>query len=191
MDPVKIVVFLAVFGLLLVIGRALSSSSEVHAAAGHAFQPGTLPGPGEAIAEEPSQPVLVGSEMQFPIQIPPVMRREDGSFNRPIFTNYYFAKTDLVRGPSDPNSFVDEFTVLAVDPGTGEGMRYRYTVATPAGLRRYLDERRFDSLYLGASTVIIARWDLGLILETVIDQIMHGHVPEDAPVDEQGIKENS
>src|SRR5262249_2904805 len=190
MDPVKIVVFLAVFGLLLVIGRALSSSSEVHAA-GRAFQPGTLPGSGEAIAEEPTQPVLVGSEMEFPIQIPPVTRREDGSFNRPIFTNYYFAKTDLVRGPSDPNSFVDELTVLAVDPGTGEGLRYQYTVATPAGLRQHMDERRFDSLYLGASAVIIARWDLGLILETVIDQIMHGHVAEDAPVDEQGIKESS
>jgi hypothetical protein len=178
MDPVKITIFLAAFGLLFLVGRALSSSSEVHAA-GRPVQPGSLPESVEDLAQQPTQPALVGSEIEFPIQIPPVKQRPDGTFNRPIFTNYYFAKTDLVRGPSDPNCFADEFTLEALYPGTGERITYQYTVATPAGLRQHLEENRFDSLYIEARTVIIARWDLGLILRTLIDQIMQENAAED------------
>jgi hypothetical protein len=181
-DPVKITIFLAAFGLLFLIGRALSSSSEVHAAMRPSQRGDTL-GPVEADAEEQTQPALVGSEIEFPIQIPPMKQRLDGTFNRPIFTNYYFAKIDLLRGPADPDCFVDEFTLQTQDPGTEERITYQYTVATPAGLRQYLEEERFDSLYIEARTVIIARWDLGLILRTVIDQIMQESAHEEGAGD--------
>jgi len=185
LDPViKVGIFLAAFGLLLVIGRMLASSSEVHASTlphPHLGDPGTLP---DSTTEEGKRHSLVGSEIEFPIQLPPVQRLGNGTFNRPIVTNYYFAKTDLVRGPSDPNGFVDEFTMEMMDPATGERMKYQYTVATPAGLRQYLEEQRFDSLYIDSSTVIVTRWDLGMILQTVIDQIMQDSATEDRRKDQ-------
>jgi hypothetical protein len=183
LDPaIKIAIFLAAFGLLLVIGRMLSSASEIHAS--------TLPHPhlGDPIApaaesEERQEPALVGSEIAFPIQLPLRQRLPNGTFNRPIITNYYFAKTDLVQGPSDPSSFVDEFTVEVMDPETDARMKYLYSVATPAGLRRYLDEQHFDSLYMYSGTVIVSRWDLGMILQTVVEQMMQHRTSEDEAKD--------
>lgn len=171
---IKIGIFLAVFGLLLVIGRMLSTWGEVHAS--------TLPRPSrppEVAAEERRGPALVGSEIEFPIQIPPIQRLRNGIFNRPIIKNYYLAKTDLVHGPEDAACFVDEFTLQVQDPGSEDRWQYQYTVATPAGLRQYLEEKHFDSLYFESKVVIVARWDLGMILQTVIDQIMHDNASED------------
>jgi hypothetical protein len=174
-DPVKIIIFLAAFGLLLLLGRMLSSSSEVHAA--------ELPrpnGPGSAPAmtkeggdsDEQEGAALTGAEIAFPIQIPPVTRMDDGRYNRPNFLNYYFSKTDLVRGPDDPTCFFDELTLEAQDPESEHIWNYVFTVATPSGLRQVMDEEKFASLYLDGGAVIVPRWDLPMILHTVVDEIV-------------------
>jgi hypothetical protein len=180
---IKIAIFLAAFGLLLVIGRMLSASSEVHAST-LAYPRLDNPIAPEAASEERQGPALVGSEIPFPIQLPPRQRLPNGTFNRPIITNYYFAKTDLVQGPADPSSFVDEFTVEVMDPETGARMKYQYSVATPAGLRRYLEEQHFDSLYMYSGTVIVGSWDLGMILQTVVEQMMQHRASEDQARDQ-------
>jgi hypothetical protein len=175
LDPVKIIIFLAAFALLLVLGRMLSSASEVHAA--ELPHPGAL-GSAPAIAEEGGDSeeqegaALTGAEIAFPIQIPPVTRMDDGRYNRPNFLNYYFSKTDLVRGPDDPTCFFDELTVEAQDPESEHIWNYVFTVATPSGLRRVMEEEKFASLYLDGSAVIVPRWDLPMVLHTVVDEIV-------------------
>jgi hypothetical protein len=173
-DPVKIAIFLVVFGLLLVIGRMLSASSEVHAAQLPLPEPQTRSAgaPDSSESDGFKQRDLTGAEIEFPIQLPPVARLGDGRFNRPIVRNYYFAKTDLLRGPADPASFCDEFFIELQDPQSGHVWTYDYTVATPAGLHQVMNSEKFDSLYLAGNAVVISGWDLRMVLHTVMDEIM-------------------
>jgi hypothetical protein len=174
-DPVKVIIFVAAFAVLLALGRMLSSASEVHAA--------ELPRPratrsAPAIGEEggdsdqQEKAALTGAEIAFPIQIPPVTRLDDGRYNRPNFLNYYFSKTDLVRGADDPTCFFDELTVEAQDPESEHIWNYVFTVATPSGLRKVMEEEKFASLYLDGGAVIVPRWDLPMILHTAVDEIV-------------------
>ncbi len=174
MDPIRIIIFIAAFAALLVIGRLLSSRSEVHAA--QLPHPAVPPGPSGALTDSLSpdgepRAVLTGAEIDFPIQLPPVKRLDDGGFNRPNILNYHFARTDLLRGPADPDRFYDEFFLEAQDPESEHVWTYSYAVATPAGLRQLMDDEKFDSLYFDR-VVIVPRWDLKLILGTVMDEIM-------------------
>lgn len=173
MDPIKIVIFVAAFGLLLLVGRMLASAGEVHAAS--LPRPLTPRDEPSVAPEEPRRPRVTGAEIDFPIKLPPVKRSSDGTYNRPVFLNYYFGKTDLVKGPSDPTSFFDEFTLEAEDPETGQKQIFEYTVATPSGVREVMDQEKFASLYIEAKTVIVARWDLPLILETISEEIMKSY----------------
>jgi hypothetical protein len=169
LDPVKIVVFLAILGLLLVMGRLLASYSEVHAA--------QLPRPAvdttdSSAAEGSPQPALTGAEINFPIQVPPVTRLGNGRYNRPNVLNYYCAKIDLVRGPDDPSSFCDEFYIKLQDPESEHVWTDDYTVATPTGLQRVMSSERFESLYLAGNVVLVTRWDLRVILQTIMEETM-------------------
>lgn len=177
MDPVKIVVFLAFFVLLLVIGRMLASSSEVHAEQ----LPHPDPPPSSRVAadhdvrEQSRQPAVTGAEIDFPIPLPSIQRTAEGTYNRPIVRNYYFGKTDLVRGPADPASFCDEFYLELQDPESEHIWTYDYTVTTPSGLQQVMNSEKFDSLYLAGNVVVVARWDLRMILHTVMDEIMKSY----------------
>lgn len=175
MDLLKIVVFVAAFLVLVLLGRVFSRLGEVHAA--------SLPHPeprderngsllNRPVASEPG-PAVVGSEIAFPIRIPRVEQFEDGSYNRPYILNYYFDKTDLLRGPEDHDSFFDELTIETQDPGNHYQIKYSYTVTTPSGLRRVMDDEKLASIYIDKlPVVIVPNWDLALVLHTVMDEIM-------------------
>lgn len=177
MDPLKILLFIAAFVALVVVGRMLSRISEVHAASLPTPEPdrGNLAPLGYAPPDsrDPQAPAAIGAEIAFPIRIPPLVQRDDGSYNRPNILNYYFAKTDLLRGPENPNTLFDQLTIEAQDPGTGHLINYSFTVATPSGLREAMDQEKLASLYLDhLPVVVVPDWDLGLILHTVLDEIM-------------------
>jgi hypothetical protein len=105
-----------------------------------------------------------------------VARLGDGHYNRPLVRNYYFAKTDLLRGPADPMSFCDEFFIDLQDPESEHVWTYDYTVATPAGLQQVMNSEKFDSLYLAGNVVVVSRWDLRMVLHTIMDEIMKSYV---------------
>lgn len=187
MDPIKIVIFLAAFALLLFIGRLLSRSSEIRGgmplgtpAEPHSEQP-VFHEPEPLYGQKP-EPALTGKELGFPIKVPPLRRDGDGKYNRPNFLNYYFGKIDMVRGPADPASFFDEFYLQAQDPASSHIWTYEYTVATPAGLQEVMNTERFASLYFESPVVIVPRWDLEMILHTVTEEILK-HYGEDGSSD--------
>ena len=172
MDPIKVVIFVAAFLLLLLLGHKLSAMGESRTP--------MLPPEGvytettEAIEEETSRSkaVLVGSDLPFPINLPEIEQDADGRYNRPEFLNYYFGKINLQSGPENPDAFCDEFFLQARDPENQHIFTYRYPVATPGGLQQAMDLEHLPSLYLGTQVVIVPRWDVRLILETVINQIL-------------------
>jgi hypothetical protein len=170
LEPVKILLFLGAFLLLLLLGRLLSASSEVHAQ--------ELPHDGTPLLpvqpvnglSSPQDEVLTGAEVGFPFTLPPVTQDEKGRFNRPYYTNYYFSKTDLVRGPADSRSFCDELFLVSQDPGSEHAWETKYIVATPSGLQQLMSKEQYASLYLDDVVVVVSEWNLGVILRTVVDE---------------------
>jgi hypothetical protein len=167
MDPVKVVIFVVAFLLLLFLGRKLSSKGE------------SIPIPAPISTDGPveddkraRQPAVIGAELPFPISLPDLIRDPDGRYNRPEFHNYYFEKTDLLSGPADPATFYDYFFLEARDVENDHRIHYKYFVATPLGLQKALANNHLPALYLREHAFIVARWDLPLILETVIAHII-------------------
>ena len=178
MDPIKVVIFVVAFLLLLLLGRKLSAFSESSIAT-----PVTpLP---EPVADEPAvvaalrstrkEPAVVGADLPFPIHVPEITRDADGRYNRPEFLNYYFEKTDLVRGPENPVAFYDDFYVLVRDIENNHTAFYKYFVATPAGLQKAMDDEHLPALYLEEQALIVSRWDVPLILDKAVKDIMKSY----------------
>jgi hypothetical protein len=188
MDPVKIIIFVAAFLLLLLLDRKLSAMGEVQA-----FQPSDQPPePAQPVAalqppvaalqivetsedsDGPRRPAMMGSELPFPVPLPELKQDADGKYNRPEFINYYFGKIDLVLGPPDHTAFVDDFFVEARIPEQYV-TTYKYVVCTPAGIERMLDSKRLPSLCVDNPVIFFSRWDLPLILNTVVKEIIEGY----------------
>lgn len=177
MDPVKVVIFVVAFLLLLLVGRMLSVTEE-KIRPDQAPQPIPLqPAPGDVKTENEllgSSPIA-GADLPFPIRLPELEMDDDGKYNRPEFLNYHFATIDLLLGPSDPGCFFDEFFVQTRNPQDQHVGTYKYLVATPAGLQRAMDEERQPVMYLEDQVVIVARWDLMLILNTAVQEIIKSY----------------
>ena len=176
MDPVKVVIFVAAFIALLFLGRWLSSFSESAAMPSIPGPIASKPDPGEQ--SERKTATVVGADLPFPIYVPDIERDRDGKYNRPEFLNYYFEETDLILGPPDPTSFYDDFYLLVRDIGNNHTALYKYFVATPAGLQKALADEHLPALCLEDQSLIIARWDVPLILETVVKKVMESYAEQ-------------
>ncbi len=174
MDPIKVVIFVAVFAALLLLGRKLSSHNSSHTVPGPSIPPASYGMKGDEEVDEKvkSLPATVGADLPFPILLPDIEMDRDGKYNRPEFLNYYFEKIDLASGPSDPKSFIDTFFLEARGLEDGYTFKYRYTVATPSGLQQALDSMREPSLSLGSQVIIVPRWNVPLVLKTIVDEIL-------------------
>jgi hypothetical protein len=189
MEPLKVVIFIVAFLLLLMLGRLLSSRSEVHASQLPVPDPENhnphsnvyvMPAAvGTRLPENLDDPelqtkhALTGAEIPFPFAAPPVKRDEKGRFNRPYYLNYYFRQIDLVDGPPDRTSFCDHLTVVYQYPESSGVWEVEYLVATPSGLRDYMNRSDFDSLYLDHHAVIVREWNLATILRTLMEEQMN------------------
>lgn len=173
MDPVKVVIFVVAFLLLLLLGRKLSATEEIPPTP--PLEPLPLQPSPEDLKKENQALVptpVVGADLPFPVPLPELEMDDDGKFNRPEFLNYHFATIDLLHGPSNPKSFVDEFFVETRNPEDQHIGTYKYLVATPAGLQRAMDEERLPVMYLENQVVIVTQWDLTLILNTAVQEII-------------------
>jgi hypothetical protein len=204
MEPVKIVIFIVVFLVLLLLGRLLSSRAEVHASElPHPPQPEPVPLPApiaiesarsatahaqyeprwndlQPLPDAPSRKLArTGAEIGLPFSVPPVTQDDKGKFNRPYYLNYYFKHLDLVDGPPDPTCFCDHFFMVYQDPATKHEWETAYLVATPSGFRELMQKEHFESIYLDERTVIVREWNLSLILRTILDEHIKAFGSED------------
>ena len=189
MDPIKVVIFVAAFLLLLLLGRKLSAMGE------SSITP-VAPLPEPAVDEpvvmtaprsKGKEPAVVGAELPFPIHVPEIKRDDDGRYNRPEFLNYYFEETDLVRGPENPGAFYDDFYVLVRDIENNHTAFYKYFVATPAGLQKAMDDEHLPALYLEEQALIVSRWDVQLILDAAVKDIMKSYAERKDDKDEHAL----
>ncbi|MGZ7091118.1 MAG: hypothetical protein ACXVKH_16760 [Candidatus Angelobacter sp.] len=192
MDPVKVVIFVAAFLGLLLLGRKLSATEEVHGA-GRPLPPPTpemLPGREEYI-EQDSGVAVVGADLPFPVRLPELEQGDDGKYNRPEFLNYHFSKIDLLRGPADPKCFFDEFFVETRNPQDEHVGTYKFLVATPAGMQRAMDEERQSLLYLEEHAIIVDHWDLTLMLNAAVQEIIKTYQGWQTYSDEHALPETN
>jgi hypothetical protein len=187
MDPIKVIIFVAAFLLLLILGRKLSGATESQ-----------IPMP--SLPEPPSQqmfrsdvyaeveeekksaaPAVIGADLPFPVSVPPITRSPDGRYSRPEFLNYHFETIDLVTGPSDPSCFYDHLWVQTRDPDNDTVWTNKYTVSTPAGLERVMREEALAALYLDSDAIIVPKWDLEVIMGAMVQQIMKAYQEPNDP----------
>jgi hypothetical protein len=186
MDPVKIIIFVAAFLLLLLLGRKLSGAGESQ------IQIPPLPEPPSPqtlssnlyeIVEEEKEPApaVIGADIPFPVAVPPITRSPDGRYSRPEFLNYHFETIDLVTGPTDPSCFYDHLWVQTRDLDHGFPWTNKFTVATPAGLERVMKEEALAALYLDSETIIVPKWNLEAIMGAMVQQVIKAYrEPNDA-----------
>ncbi|HEX4604850.1 MAG TPA: hypothetical protein VH724_12705 [Candidatus Angelobacter sp.] len=176
MDPVKVVIFVAAFIALLFLGRWLSTFSE--SATMPSFPGQVPPGTGSDKLSDRQTAAVVGADLPFPIYVPAIERNSDGRYNRPEFLNYYFEATDLVQGPLDPAIFYDDFYLLVRDIENDHTALYKYFVATPLGLQKALADEHLPAICLEEQSLIVSRWDVPLILETVVKKVMQSYAEQ-------------
>ena len=188
MELTKVVVFIGAFLLLLLAGRKLSAMGESSIA--DTAPPDPPDDPADSVSPTRRTPALTGADLPFPVELPPVQRQPNGGYNRPRILNYYFGKIDLVQGPPDPRAFCDDFFITIQNPEDDHSWTVQYVAATPAGLQRELEADSSSALYLEARVVIVARWDVPLILQTVTEEIMkHWVEPDESLIQTTPIKD--
>jgi hypothetical protein len=110
----------------------------------------------------------VGREIPFPLDINTVPGALDPKFERPKILNYYFTKTRLIEGPPSPDEFLDEFFVEFESPEGLYKWTAHYTVATPQGLKKFMEEKSYQYVY-GDDMVFVKRYELDTILRAVLE----------------------
>jgi hypothetical protein len=191
LDLLKIAIFLAAFLLLIYLGRLLSAHAESRPYAGPGpFQPEAVSTTTLATHDVAKKSAVTGAEFGFPVPIPPVTRDQKGKFNRPYFLNYHFSKTDLKTGPPDAAAFYDDFFLQAQDPESQYVWNYKYLVATPSGLQKLMSDERYASLYFDDPVIVVSRWDLRLILSTVVEEILKSYGKADFEEENQKAPES-
>jgi hypothetical protein len=101
-------------------------------------------------------------------------------------TQFNFAHFDALPGPPDPESFADELILELYDSVSDFRWTATYVVATPAGIRKLMDEERWNFFY-ATEIFIVRKYDLQLIREAVYGRIkeVHDEVPlgpEEPPI---------
>jgi hypothetical protein len=111
---------------------------------------------------------LVGSEIPFPFDVRELETQYGEDARRPRILNYYFSKTDLVRGPDDRDRFYDHLFVEYHDDDSNHRWTSEHLVATPGGLERMMAEQGYKSLY-GDGMIIVPRYDLAAIMRAAVE----------------------
>jgi len=164
MSTTDIVVFVGVAAAAAMLLRLASANKPDSA---QPSVPAYLP-PDPLPTEPPQKPVPpVGHELGLPFD-PDLVAQEIGAGeDRPTIQNYFFKRTRLDETPPDPHVFLDDFTMLL---RTVDGHRFtaEYTIATPEGLRRLIDDKHYKYIQ-GNGMLIFPRYDLDAILRAVTE----------------------
>lgn len=98
-------------------------------------------------------------------------------------TRLNFSKFDAIPGPPDPECFVDELFVELLDPVQDYRWTLTFVVATPAGIRKWMDEERWSFFY-STEIFIVRRYDFSTIRQAVYGRIREIH--EDVGLPQSG-----
>src|SRR5437763_6158606 len=148
--------------VLFRLAQGASSASEV-AALPPEFVP---PDPSRG---GPNPPAVTGRDIPFPFDVRELEAELASDARRPRVLNYNFRRIDLRQGPSDPESFLDDFDIELENPQSGHRWTATYVVGTPAGLGATMHQGN-DSYAWGNDMLFVRRYDLATILKAVLER---------------------
>lgn len=95
-------------------------------------------------------------------------------------SQFNFAHFDAIPGPPDPENFADELVLELYDSVSDFRWTATYVVATPPGIRRMMDDEKWNFFY-ATEIFVVRRYDLQMIREAVYGRIkeIHDAVPLD------------
>ena len=163
MDALTIKV-LILGGSALVLFKLAQSATSVEAAA---LPPAMIPP--HAPTDESKPSAVSGSDIPFPFDVRELEAELGPQARHPRVLNYNFRRIDLRQGPSDPDSFLDDFYIEFENAQTGYRWTATYVVGTPAGLNAALGEGR-DPYTWGNDMLFVRRYDLATILKAVLER---------------------
>jgi hypothetical protein len=102
--------------------------------------------------------------------------------------DWSFAAFEIGAGPPDGNCFADELLLALYDKSSGHTWKQSYFVATPAGLRKMLQDNKSNFMFL-PKVLIMNRYDAQELRTAVLEDLAvveeeRGDVPPDASDDE-------
>jgi hypothetical protein len=89
-------------------------------------------------------------------------------------TRLNFSQFDAVPGPPDPECFIDELFVELLDPREDYRWTVTFVVATPAGIRKLMDDERWSFFY-STEIFVVRRYDFLTIRQAVFGRIKELH----------------
>ena len=95
-------------------------------------------------------------------------------------TQFNFSHFDAIPGPPDPENFADELILELYDSISDFRWTATYVVATPAGIRKLMDDENWKFFY-ATEIFVVRRYDLQVIREAVFGRLneIHEKVPLD------------
>src|SRR5437764_4833010 len=177
MDALTIKV-LILGGSALVRFKLAQSATSVEAAA---LPPAMIPP--HAPTDESKPSAVSGSDIPFPFDVRELEAELGPRARRPHVLNYNFRHIDLRQGPSDPESFLDDFYIEFENPKSGHRWTAAYIVGTPEGLEATMDQAT-DPYVWGGDILFVRRYDLATILRAVLERNSDSG-EEEEPLDEE------
>ena len=163
-NAIKLLLLLIVGGGLIALGRWSSRLA------------GTQSGESPADAPTPDVRDLVPEGESSPKKWPPSAEQVaaslpyDPSLGKLQIKKFFFDKTDVFPGPSDPEIFADDLHLELYDPDSGHSWWQSFFIATPQGLAAILREKHWR--YLHAPDVLVfPRYDLEEVRRAVVSRI--------------------
>lgn len=174
----------ATIGLFLIAkrlggGDSSTSSPEAHSDATHPYF--EAPEQAESKAAEPA---ANDNSDQLDQQAEPVAEDDESRPKNIRITDWNFATFEVRDGPPDPTSFADDLTVNLYDRSSDHSWTQSYFVATPAGVEKMLQDKKWKSMFL-PPVLVLSRYDVAELRAAILDDLgameeERGDVPPDA-----------
>ncbi len=151
---VRIVLFVGFVVALLMLSRWASKYSDVRTQ-----ESGFVPAEPAAIrvTQKPGQP-----SPDAPLEPP-------AAYGQVVVKSMWFKTFDTPAGPPDPKVFCDELTVEIYHRDTGETSEWSYTVGTPEGFARLLNDKNW-AVFFAPEVIVVRSYDKEIIRQTVVDR---------------------
>jgi hypothetical protein len=95
---------------------------------------------------------------------------ESMRFEKIELRKFYMREFDIVKGPPDPFEFVDELTAEVAHLENGAVSTWEFTIGTPSGFARLLENKGWESFF-SPEIFVIRKYELEIVREMIVDHI--------------------
>jgi hypothetical protein len=111
------------------------------------------------------------NQISNPADSPPRFQvHEPMQFDKLELRKFHMREFDVLSGPPDPFEFVDELTAEIEVLSTGARSTFEFTVGTPSGFARLLENKGWESFY-SPEIFVIRKYELEMVRQMIVEHI--------------------